>query len=501
MCLMAVAPSKLAIPRDYLQNAYDHNSDGWGVMYALDGRVICHKEKSGMSRMYKYWDSIPEGVNVGVHFRFGTSGPKTTASCHPFPVLEKSKGDPFDLYMMHNGVLRHLRGTDKASDTMQLVERMRAQLQRFPALLRDRIWREDQEEILGNPNKIVFLEGNGRWTYLNYDQGKRYESGVWYSNEYSLDPVYSGHGRGKAANRSVPAWSDDDWQGYYGNGTTVTRYDSGGLVKSGTNDVADFTSRYAATIGKPDKTDMTWALQLSGPPDNRVKTYWRKTWTGWTRYAENPSTGAKYRDYKHEGEKPSADICTVLPRDCIQFRPKNDNAWLRGDRHNFELVAGEYHAMPVVEGGAGMATATLYSASEATAATAPQLTMLLDEKDVAKVADACGVPGVTPQQTFPVAAHGASDGFSIAGMVARIMGREEPLDAAMAERDAADREAREEKEREEEYLAQLFSDQNLQSMSYDDMLDAVDQYPEDAAIALGRLSNCRWAWEDESEVA
>jgi hypothetical protein len=139
-----------------------------------------------------------------------------------------------DLWLMHNGVLDHsaFPGSKKASDTMQYVAQLRAMLQGNPKLIRNAAFRAFLERDLGNPNKIVLLEGSGRWHYLNRQQGEEI-GGVWYSNRYSIEKVYSGFGKGRAASRTAAwdAWDDD--ANYYGGRyyQGATRNDSGKLIE------------------------------------------------------------------------------------------------------------------------------------------------------------------------------------------------------------------------------------------------------------------------------
>jgi hypothetical protein len=505
MCYLGVLPRKTSLANDLLQNAYDHNSDGWGVMYAHNGRVVAHKQKTGMDQFFAYWDTLPANKNIAVHFRFGTSGPQNAAACHPFEVLNKDKGDPIDLFLMHNGVLRgSFGGTNKKSDTMQYVEALARQLRLAPDLLKDRAWREAQEALLGNPNKVVMLEGNGRWHYLNYQQGKRdKKTGVWHSNEYSLDPVYSGHGMGKRAN----TYWDDHWD----TGCTVQRYDSGKLI---TSETARMDEAYKNTVRRDFKRP--WGLQIvreKGKAEQQV--YWKPVLMGWQRMAKNASTGAFYRWYPGEGERVGCDLTVVLPAsNIVRFYPKNEQAFERGDAHTWDMEQGEHVAIPVSGNASSAQTSvTLYSPSEARAAVRGGL---LDAVDVPAL--------LCPETNEPCAAGcgshctgGAAENAApcfCLGQIAHTGGEDPrckhfpfPPDAKSAAKSSAVSETnaqrleREEEEREEAYISQMFSDHNLRQMGEDEMYEAVCDHPEAAAIALGAAHNCRWAFETESEVA
>lgn len=217
MCLIAVSPRKGLIPRDHLQNAYDHNSHGWGIMYAQDGRVHTIKERSGMNRFFHAWGRVPKNVPVAVHFRFGTSGPQCNEMCHPFPVLNK-KEHGIDLYLMHNGVLSRFNGDKTRSDTLEMVQEcLTPLLCGQPSFIKNAAFEKICDAMIGSNNKLVFLDGNGHWYFVNKSAGHQ-DKQVWYSNEYSIRKVYSGFGKGKAANDTDSKfnWGAYDADNYYG---------------------------------------------------------------------------------------------------------------------------------------------------------------------------------------------------------------------------------------------------------------------------------------------
>lgn len=504
MCYLGVLPRRSAMLLSDLENAFDHNSDGYGIMYAKGGRVVSWKHKGNFEAFAAKWDEMPTDRQIIVHFRFGTSGPTNADACHPFMVLNKEQHG-MDLYLMHNGVLdyRVFAGSKKASDTMQYVNKLREMLQGNPSLIRNSAFRQVLERDLGNPNKMVLLEGSGRLHYLNKSQGTE-RDGVWHSNTYSLARVWSGHGRGKAAN-SVK-YTTDDWDdhgyGMYGH-SSVTRNDAGHVIQSATTAM---DAAFRRTIGAaPANSDLTWALQIiraNGKEDEQV--YWKKGLSGWLRMGRNASTGGFYRAFKQDGEALGADLVTILPANTIRFRPKNEAAWERGDRHTWTMEKGEHVPVPIVEGNASTATATLLLAKPSSAAGAVQQTMLLDEKDVARVANECGVrvnslcretnepcqAGCVDQCTGAAMGQSAStfpqsgNATGHASLVARM--------ATLEEQDEA-----EDDEDDDDYVEQLFSDANLRTMSEKDMWEAVSDYPDAAAVAMGRLLNLRWAFESE----
>lgn len=504
MCYLGVLPRKSAMSLEDLRNAFDHNSDGYGIMYAEGGRVVHWKHKGDFAAFAEKWETLPSNRQIAVHFRFGTSGPTNSDACHPFLVLNKEQHG-MDLALMHNGVLdyREFGGTKKASDTMQYVAKLRIMLQGNPQLIRNGAFRELLERDLGNPNKMVLIEGSGRLHYLNKQQGTE-KDGVWHSNTYSLARVYSGHGKGKAANR-IADYAMDDWDTYPYNGASscgVTRNDSGHVIQS----ARGMDKAFRNTIGAA-KDELTWALQIikiDGKSEEQV--WWKKGYTGWLRQGRNPSTLGFYRDFT----KP--DCVTVLPGNTIKFRPKDERAWERGDAHTWTMEGGEHVPVPVTVQGNASSASTAVIVRPTSAAGAVQQTMLLDEKDVAQVADACGVRAYLCRETnepckagcvtqctgaasshagtFPQSAHATHARADGGSLVARMATLEEAMDA----------EEEEEEDRERDYVAQLFSDANLRTMTESEMQDAIADYPEDAALALGAAHGCRWAYETE-EVA
>jgi hypothetical protein len=482
MCYLGVLGRRNLMDLDTLRNAFDHNSDGFGTMYAQGGKVITWKHKGPFEDFAAHWATLPDNRSVAVHFRFGTSGPSNADACHPFEVLNKER-DGMDLWLMHNGVLdyRKFPGGKKNSDTMQYVARLRSMLVTNPLLIRNAAFRDLLEEELGNPNKMVLLEGNGRWHYLNKHQGEE-EGRIWHSNTYSLKKVFSGFGKGKLA-RCAPAWSEDDWD-LYNTGTFCgTRNDAGHIIQAPTT-LKSYSNASA-------RDELTWALQIvrfNGKADEQI--YWMKGYTGWLRMARNPSTGGYYRDFPKAGEARGCDIVATLPSaTTIKFRPKNEAAWMRGEPHTWTMEKGEHVPVPLTTSNA----VTVVKQTSAAGAALPSV--ILDESAAylcRETNEPC-VMGCTTQCT----GAGANDtGATFPQSQDATRNAARTITDTLAQLDAREEEEREEEAREIAYLDQLFSEQNLRTMSYEDMLDAINDYPEEGACALGRLLNLKWAWED-----
>lgn len=113
MCIIMYAPSKVKIPKNDLENAFEYNSDGAGVMYYdHDGNVHYKKGFDKFENLWKFWDSLDESLPRAVHCRIATSGKVSTKTCHPFPITEKVEdmgeveGVSKNGCLMHNGIFQ-----------------------------------------------------------------------------------------------------------------------------------------------------------------------------------------------------------------------------------------------------------------------------------------------------------------------------------------------------------------------------------------------------------
>lgn len=507
MCLLAVTTKRDLIPRDYLQNAYDHNSDGWGVMYAHKGRVITMKEKSGMNAFLSAWGALPTDKAIAVHFRFGTSGGRSDEMCHPFKVLDREQ-DGMDLFLMHNGVLPHGRwpGEKDKSDTLQFVEHVQSILRHAPKLIRSDAYKADLEDMIGGGNKMVFLEGNGRWHYLNHKAGDvEKKTGVWYSNTYSLKPVFSGHGKGKRASHSPHDWQDEYGMGAYGAPYYGTK---GG---NGVENVRNYNRQYTQA---PDSKALAAGKAAQGDwyYEQETGLWWKPTPSGYMPMER----GDDGRMNRVQGEPNSA----LPPPACLAVTIKNVAAFERGDMKEAAKGAHVHDGQSEVRKAHGVIV--LPTAAETTAV---QQTMLLDEKDVAPspevtgsnatfrqsadairvganatalrtVADAVDAMGDTCPVTKRMCRAGCpiteclhGDAAAEIAMEADIIARAEAREATR-EPEAMDP---------DEYDRLLWDEKHLRTLTYDEMAEQVYDNVDRAILALGYSLGCPWAYEDDAE--
>jgi hypothetical protein len=209
MCLIAVARKRSDIPAKNLKNAHTRNKDGWGIMYAHEGRVVSFRGTGDHKEFLEVWDGLPD-VPIAVHFRYRTKGPKDLENCHPFKVLDFER-DGQDIFLMHNGpqVARDCEGDDKRSDTLEFTQDLVAPLLRGkPRFVRTMAFRRIMQNMI-ETEKLVFLEGCGKWHFANYDEGEVIE-GVWYSNTYSIEEQkwWKGASKKSTETQSSPYVSD-----------------------------------------------------------------------------------------------------------------------------------------------------------------------------------------------------------------------------------------------------------------------------------------------------
>jgi len=186
MCVIIDRPNKHELRGQLIGVCANANPDGWGIMFADEGRV---KTFRGMA-LGEFWQAyygIESDREITIHFRIKTHGERNVENTHPFKVLSLEE-DGEDIYVMHNGVIR-INDTDntKMSDTWHWVNKvLRPIIRRAPDILDEPVLQKMLEADLSG-SKIVILRGNGQKIYLNKTLGTNdAESGCWFSNSNSL---------------------------------------------------------------------------------------------------------------------------------------------------------------------------------------------------------------------------------------------------------------------------------------------------------------------------
>lgn len=195
MCIIAVKPiGEELMERRILENCFNYNNDGAGLMYNLDGKVYIEKGYMNFKNFYGRLLELDKEIGLKdrglvMHFRISTSGGVSTQNCHPFSISNDEKvlkalNFVTDVGVCHNGIIpSYVPKGGTLSDTQLFIK--------------DYLYyiKEENEDFLTNPSllfaiektvqsKLCFLDGEGNITTI----GKFIEEDNYlFSNETYLD--------------------------------------------------------------------------------------------------------------------------------------------------------------------------------------------------------------------------------------------------------------------------------------------------------------------------
>ena len=206
MCVIAIQPRGIQISREHLENCWDNNNHGAGIMYSVDGKIIVKKEMKSFDKFYSHIEEATKhDTSVVIHFRIATSGGINDYNCHPFKVHK-------NLYFCHNGILDiDVPKGSKENDTQifnnALMKPLPYNFYKNNAIM------NVLEYTIGSGNKFVFLDDKGDFYILNEKAGEWSEDGAWFSNtsykrsSFKKYPSYSTY-------NTYGGWSDEWYDGY-----------------------------------------------------------------------------------------------------------------------------------------------------------------------------------------------------------------------------------------------------------------------------------------------
>ena len=189
MCLIitgasAKIRSTLLDTHSLLNDIYTSNPDGIGIMYATSkGLKVVKMLPKSLADATQFITKLPnDDRELAIHFRWTTHGHTDLTNCHPYDVV------PGYVAMMHNGILHTGNDTDKAkSDTWHFIrDYLASPVAEHPALVHNEKFRDMVAEFIGD-NRFVFMDGDGKMSHVNYDQGIEHD-GMWFSNTYAWRP-------------------------------------------------------------------------------------------------------------------------------------------------------------------------------------------------------------------------------------------------------------------------------------------------------------------------
>lgn len=185
MCLLITGSSnkirqQLLSTPGLIEDIYDKNGDGLGVMYGTSEGL----------HTYKCLPPTPDAAraviaglpdderDLAMHWRWRTHGDIDLDNCHPYQVSQTTA-------LMHNGILSTGNAADVTkSDTWHFIQDY---LIGVPDdVLHQAGFREMLGDFIGS-NKFAIMSADGRLSVINKDQGISHDS-VWYSNTYAWSP-------------------------------------------------------------------------------------------------------------------------------------------------------------------------------------------------------------------------------------------------------------------------------------------------------------------------
>lgn len=114
MCLIIKKPPGRQIAMDFLENAWQRNSHGWGCFHSVPGGVVWSRGLH-LQELLGHNAGLPVEAEVYLHLRRATYGEVNHDMAHPHVVRP-------GLLLMHNGSMAHLAPQDPArSDTSELA--------------------------------------------------------------------------------------------------------------------------------------------------------------------------------------------------------------------------------------------------------------------------------------------------------------------------------------------------------------------------------------------
>jgi predicted glutamine amidotransferase len=167
-----------------LSDIYTSNPDGIGIMYATTkGLKVTKVLPKSIADASQFISKLPnDDRELAIHFRWTTHGHTNMENCHPYDVVKGYVG------MMHNGVLHTGNAADKAkSDTWHFInDYLASPVAEHPPLVHNEKFLDMIAEFIGD-NRFVFMDGEGKMSHVNYDQGVEHD-GMWFSNTYAWKP-------------------------------------------------------------------------------------------------------------------------------------------------------------------------------------------------------------------------------------------------------------------------------------------------------------------------
>ena len=220
MCIIVAKNKGVELPtKKTLQQCFERNKDGAGIMYVKDNKVIIEKGLMTFQEFYQKLRSIKREFGgdltnkaIVFHFRIGTHGENDKATTHPFPISNnfndlRATYFETDIAMAHNGIISAYNYDSVLSDTQTFI---RDYVSVFKDLKKNFYKNNKVMEIISNEanissNKLCFLDNKEN---IYWYGNKVVDNGVIYSNETYKPYTYKSY-RSYSYN-----YDYDYWYGY-----------------------------------------------------------------------------------------------------------------------------------------------------------------------------------------------------------------------------------------------------------------------------------------------
>lgn len=240
MCIIALNKSRIVLFRQTLNNCWSRNKDGAGMLYSVDGKLEVFKSMSKKKFIKEYFKvrKVYPDIDIVLHFRYSTHGKNNIANTHPHLINE-------NLGFVHNGIIDNVvDDNEKDVQRWDIKEKKMVTVKRFASdksdsalfakmlgdlpedFLDSKVFVELIENYIGNGNKLVFLDKDGKYTIVNEEKGV-WDSGCWFSNLGYLPKKEIEFVKTQVESKVVTSIEDDDDDPYSVN--NVQRELSGGF--------------------------------------------------------------------------------------------------------------------------------------------------------------------------------------------------------------------------------------------------------------------------------
>lgn len=224
MCIIVAKNKGVALPtKKTLEQCFERNKDGAGIMYVKNNKVIIEKGLMTFQDFYKKLKSIKKEFGgdltnkaLVMHFRIGTHGENDKATTHPFPISNnfndlRATYFETDLGMAHNGIMSAYNYDRTLSDTQSFIKDY---VSVFKELNKKFYLNNKVMEIISNEanissNKLCFLD-NKENIYWYGD--KVIDNGVIYSNTTYKPYTYKSY---RSYSYDYDYWYGKDYKSSY----------------------------------------------------------------------------------------------------------------------------------------------------------------------------------------------------------------------------------------------------------------------------------------------